>query len=437
MKNKKTKKELIIASNLILILGLILIYFLGEVLRNFGSLSLAPKIQSMSTIGILIILIINFYFFFSKNHFEKGIKYGKMHYKLKKNIEKELLDAGYGIEKKGIIILPKIEITMNRKLDKATIKIENNVRNDKKLENIRLSSALGSYKVDECYIDDDENAYVFEVIDSNKSYKLQFESFEDFKAYINGIGPYKLFLDDRTIVDIQSTLLVGQTGSGKTYGLYSLLLQLLNKYKNHKIYYADPKSSSLSVIGKTIAPSRTATEFEEIINLLEKFHSDMTDYKNHMPELLEEKGIDSDYSDIYHPAHIFVIDEFASFSTILATKNKATRDYVKSMLYDIVLQGRQLGFFLFLVMQKSDSHLIDTALRENIPLKICLGQSGEQTYVTLFGNGVDLPIKKFRVGDGVYTAPGLAEEPKLIEFPTLDFDILEAFERSKSLGGLL
>ena len=94
------------------------------------------------------------------------------------------------------------------------------------------------------------------------------------------------------------------------------------------------------------------------------------------------------------------------------------------LLYEVILQGRQLGFFVFLVMQKSDATLIDTALRDNIPLKIVLGNSEQQTYVTAFGAGVDVPNRHYQTGEGVFTEPVIAPEPKLVQFPFLDFDIL-------------
>lgn len=94
------------------------------------------------------------------------------------------------------------------------------------------------------------------------------------------------------------------------------------------------------------------------------------------------------------------------------------------------MQGRQLGFFLFLVMQKSDATLIDTALRDNIPLKIVLGNSEQQTYVTTFGAGVEIPNRNYKLGEGIFTEPVLAQEPKLVQCPYLNFNILQACKSS-------
>lgn len=58
-----------------------------------------------------------------------------------------------------------------------------------------------------------------------------------------------------------------------------------------------------------------------------------------------------------------------------------------------------------------------------------LGNAEDQTYVTAFGAGVDIPERKMKIGEGVYTYPAVAEKPKLCAFPTLNFDILDALTR--------
>lgn len=126
------------------------------------------------------------------------------------------------------------------------------------------------------------------------------------------------------------------------------------------------------------------------------------------------------------------MDEFASFAEVLDLKKKV-RVSVMSMLYEIVLQGRQLGFFLLITMQKPDAKMIDTALRDNIPLKIILGNSEPQTYITALGHA-QIPNRDDGPGDGVFTEPAIAPEPKLVQCPYCGFDILTACR--ESLGGV-
>lgn len=171
------------------------------------------------------------------------------------------------------------------------------------------------------------------------------------------------FLDSRSIVKLHHTLLVGMTGSGKTYCLYNLLLQFYNKEVPFELYYADPKGSSLAVIGQTIAPDKTGVDMERIIELLDEFISKMHERKEEMKELLKSK-LDADYSTFNNSPYIFCFDEYASFVSVLANEDKKTRDKVNGLMSEIILQGRQLGFFMLIIMQKSDANLISTSLRD-------------------------------------------------------------------------
>lgn len=229
----------------------------------------------------------------------------------------------------------------------------------------------------------------------------------------------------RSICQLQHTLLVGQTGSGKTYALYSLILQMLCKRIPYELYFADPKGSSISVLSQQIAPDRTAVTFDEIVDLLENFVGAMEDRKAEFADQLNIR-LDADYRYFELAPHVLIIDEYAAFSAVIATKEKKVRDHVEALMHQIILMGRQLGFFVILVMQKSDAKLITTALRDNIPLKIVLGNAEDTTYETTFGTGVDIPPMDYPPGDGVFTEPTLAKTPKLVQFPTLDFDILNA-----------
>lgn len=373
--------------------------------------------------GILFaVLLINFLLF---NYIWKGIHYCWTHWRIKNRLIHQMLDAGFGIERSYWYDLPKIKLTFAPDFVSGTLRIRNNLKHNKKLDDVVMSAALGKYVVEEHYQTDDGNYYVYKLVDGSVSFKIHFRSFQEFLDYNAKVPTYSLFLDARSQVKFQHMLIAGQTGSGKTYFLYNLILQMQNKAISPMMYFADPKGSSLAVIGNAIAKERTAVEFEGIIQLLERFVEALHTRKAEIAVLLESK-IDADYSDFGKAAHIFLFDEFASFVAVLASQEKKVRDRVKALLYECVLQGRQLGFFLILAMQKADATLIDTAIRENMPCKVVLGNSEPQTYVTAFGTGVDIPERDYQVGEGVFTEPTLAPRPKLVQAPELDFDILDA-----------
>lgn len=409
-----------------------IIFVLGigaKIINQDLNIGLLQQLNNYTWIISGIILIILLIEFLISNHILKGFKYFVNYWTIKNNLELQMIDAGFGIKRGNIIELPKIVLSFDKDFKSGQLKVRNALKFDKKLDDTVLSSALGKYIVERHYLSDDNNYYIYELIDGSISYRLIFNSADSFIEYNRTISPYKLFLDGRSEVKLQHCILVGMTGSGKSYSLYSFILQMLNKNVKYNIHFADPKGSSLAVIGSAVNSEQTYVDMNSIIKGLDRFVEQMRARKPMLKLLLEDK-VDADYSDFKMSPNIFIIDEYASFASVLASEDKKIRDKVKALMYEVILQGRQLGFFMFLVMQKSDATLIDTALRDNIPLKIVLGNSEQQTYVTAFGAGVDVPNRHYQTGEGVFTEPVIAPEPKLVQFPFLDFDILSFCKRN-------
>lgn len=358
---------------------------------------------------------------------ERVISKSKIFLKLRRQLQ----DAGFGVNRMWLLALPKVELTFSDNQLTGILKIQNSVKFNKRLDDIDFSAALENYKIERHYISRDANWYVYELLRADVSFRMHLTCLSSFVNVARQIAPYDVFLDMRSICQLQHTLLVGQTGSGKTYALYSLILQMLCKRVPYELYFADPKGSSISVLSQQIAPDRTAVSFEEIVDLLENFVAAMDERKAAFADQLNAR-LDADYRYFELEPHVLIIDEYAAFSAVVATKEKKVRDHVEALMHQIILMGRQLGFFVILVMQKSDAKLITTALRDNIPLKIVLGNAEETTYETTFGTGVDIPPMDYPPGDGVFTEPTLAKTPKLVQFPTLDFDILNAAKEARA-----
>ena len=302
-------------------------------------------------------------------------------------LRRAFLDAGYSIKRYGLVgeyeEIPRIRIEMAEDGLSVKVRIENSIRFNKKLEDVDLSSAINGYVLERTYLADDRSEWIFELVDAATNFSLVFETFGDFKRYVlENYDRYHLFLDSRSAVWLSSVLAVGQTGSGKSYLLYSLVLQL--HVKEAILYLCDPKNSGLASLGRMLCPERTGVSLDEIISLLEKFVAEMDGRKAEMQELLSGK-LDATAFDFGLAPAVFVIDEYAALAYALRSRDKRTRDHVAELISAVVLMGRQLGFVLVLAMQKSDATLIDTAMRENLPLVIVLGNAQQQTIVTAFG----------------------------------------------------
>lgn len=396
-------------------------------------LDFVQNIQAILLCASITIFSILVTEFLLSNRIYKGFRYFLFYWTTVNRLENQLIDAGFGIQRSYYVELPKIRLSFSSDFSTGKLEVQNSVKFDKRLDDAVLSAALGKFVVERHYQADDGNAYIYELVDGAVSFKMEFSDYSEFQKYNATINPYQLFLDKRSRVKLQHTLVVGQTGSGKTVELYNLILQMLNKPIAYEVYFADPKGSSLAVLGSVISENRTAVDFDSIVNLLQSFVEHMRNHKVELRELLKSQ-LDADYSTFGLSPGIFIFDEYASFAAVLASQEKKTRDAVKSLLYEIILQGRQLGYFLVLAMQKSDATLLETALRDNLPLKLVLGNAEQQTYITTFGHA-DIPNRHYTVGEGVFTEPTLAPEPKLVQCPYCTFDILQAV-RVTSPGGV-
>ena len=360
----------------------------------------------------------------------KGFSYACTHSKLIRNIRNALLEAGnrYNMQKytgeEITTVIPKVRIWFSDSITEGKVFIQNTIKYHKLFEDINISSALGKFVVTEQYLSDDMNTYIFE-FETSEIKQLVFDNYNDFKQHCNYFEEYTLFMDGKNKVPLHHALLVGSTGSGKTFSLYSLVLQLMNFNVQPEIYFADPKNSSLYVLGNLIAPTRTAETTEEIIDLLSTFYQAMTERQTELKEHLG-KRLDSDFKDWGLSAHVLIIDEFSSFQSVVNTLDKQTRDNVAMYLTNIVQKGRQLGFYLWIAMQKSDSKIISTAIRDNLIFKVVLGNATDTTYQTAFEEYATLPRLKFGLGQGLYSYQGLTRQPVICSFPTLKFDILES-----------
>lgn len=378
--------------------------------------------------GVQIVIYMVYWFFYHKAY--KGVKYAFIHARMMRNLRCMLLEAStkhtvqeYVGEEK-VARLPKIRILISDDMESGKVIIGNSIRFHKLFEDMNISSALGQYVVMEQYLSDDMNFYIYE-FERSEIKQLVFKDYNELKSYCSQCEDNTLFLDKKNKVPLHHTLIVGSTGSGKTYATYSLLLQLLNFSITPDIYIADPKQSSLYVLGKQIACDSTAGVTGEIVLLLEHFYHEMTKREKELQKYLDKK-LDSDYKDWELKPHVLIIDEFSSFMSVVSVLDKSTRDKVNLYLTNIIQKGRQLGFFMWIIMQKSDSKILPTYLRDNLVFKVVLGQATDTTYQTAFEEYASLPRLKFQPGYGLYSFQGLTRQPRVCSFPRLEFDVLRS-----------
>lgn len=356
-----------------------------------------------------------------------GFRHAILHTKIIVSIRKELLasEGTYTVKfHSHYVTIPKVKLTFNKDLTRGKVTLSNRVKVDKALEAVNLNPALLNFVVTKKFVSDDGNRWEYDIEDYQSVCKqLVFNSLDEMREFVEKAEDYKLWIGCRDTVPLTSMVLCGVTGSGKSYANYFLCLQLLCWKQRPKLYFADCKAGGLSVAGSIIAPERTAVEIPDVITLIEQFHAELQQRKYALQGKLKDH-LDGDYTEFGYPPNVLVFEEYAAF---VGNLNKKEAEKVTKILRDGILLGRQLGFFLWIVMQKSDASTLPTQLRDNLPLKVCLGNSPETTYVTLFERKPEIAVRRFGPGQGIYTLH--ESEPILAAFPKLNFDIAEAFHK--------
>ena len=380
--------------------------------------------------GMTTVMIITL-FLFTHGIGKGGLKYVRAHYRVICRINTELLDAGVYVRRymgqEEVAVLPKIKVRFSDDLKTGEVQIQRRLKDGKRFEDIDISAALDKYVVEQSYISADGNSYLYDIFDASFDRQLIFDDCTKYIEAVKKAGDYSLLIDAVTTIPLHHSLICGQTGSGKSYLVDVLILQMLRKNVAYTLYFCDPKRSGLAVIGRKIAPERSADTIEGILGLLRSFHISMKNRMDEMKELLSESSrIDASYKDFGLNPSVMIFDEYLAFALALANCEKKVRDEVSSILSDVVLMGRQCGFFLWLVMQSAPSTQIPTFIRDQMVWKVVLGNSDRSTYTVTFDSSAEIPTGKFSLGYGCYTYAGMTEKPKVLAAPTIrDFEILD------------
>ena len=372
-------------------------------------------------IVFFIVIVYVAYFIIKFKAYRIGFSEAFLLKKIIANIEKELLDANIYFHLRNdnemkIVRLPRVSFFFEN--EEIRLCIENSVKYQNKLEKLDLSAALFQYVVESFYMNDKQSKFIYEIEKSDIKRRITYHSLDEIRESID--SSYQIKVDEKLSYKLIHGLFVGNTGSGKSYYLYYLVICGLIKKWN--LYIIDPKNASMAKIGRKI--DSVGFDRESIGIILRNYYNAMQGRKNELQELLE-RGLELDYSDFGLMPHVLIFDEFATFKSSLKNYDKKERDEISSMIDEIILQGRQLGFFIQICMQKSDATILPTYIRNSLLFKVVLWNADDTTYQTTFEQS-NIPPRKLEKGSGWYTLQGKANEPKRIDTPTLEFDIYKA-----------
>ncbi|MEG7736909.1 FtsK/SpoIIIE domain-containing protein [Listeria monocytogenes] len=183
-------------------------------------------------------------------------------------------------------------------------------------------------------------------------------------------------------------LIAGGTGGGKTYFILTIIEALLQT--NATIYVLDPKNADLADL-ETVMPNVYYRK-EDMIDCLNQFYDEMM-LRNENMKLMDGYKTGKNYAYLNLPAHFLVFDEYTSFMEMIG------RDSIEVMskLKQIVMLGRQSGFFLILACQRPDAKYLGDGIRDNFNFRVALGRISELGYNMMFGeNDKDFFLKPIK-----------------------------------------
>ena len=415
-------------------------FFMGLLVLFLASLALHSAKLSVSLFCVLAAYMtsVTFRLLTFTNIKRFGLKRSVLLFRIKNRLEIQLLDARIFVERRifsnedvRFVKVPRITIYMNDDFNSGYIEIENTIKFNTKLAELDVSASLFNFVSEEQVFEKDMNTLRIRISNSTFDRSLKFRSINEFIDFWRKSENhrYRLFIDKELTLKRSSILVVGRSGSGKSYFLYSLILEAIMSAGTKNLWLLDPKNSSIAQIGKHFNSERYAGNNEDILVKLEEIYN-LTMNRKEEIEPLMKRGLDKDYSSFELAPITVVFDEFASFRSWLNTQPKEKQNLALKTINTIILEGRQIGVHLVMALQKSDAQILPTHLRENFLFSVVLGSSGEQTYVTAFGQEIasSIPKRDITTGTGWYTTDS-SSVAKIMSAPILDFDIFEGFEK--------
>lgn len=172
-------------------------------------------------------------------------------------------------------------------------------------------------------------------------------------------------------------LIAGGTGGGKTYFILTIIEALLNT--NSVLYVLDPKNADLADL-KAVMPN-VYYKKDDMISCINNFYDEMMKRSEAM-KTMDNYKTGEKYSYLGLPAHFLIFDEYVAFMEMLGTKENGA---VLNKLKQIVMLGRQAGFFLILACQRPDAKYLGDGIRDQFNFRVALGRMSDIGYNMMFG----------------------------------------------------
>ncbi|HDP5920222.1 TPA: cell division protein FtsK [Staphylococcus aureus] len=217
-------------------------------------------------------------------------------------------------------------------------------------------------------------------------------------------------------------LITGVTGGGKTYFLFYMIRELFKR--NAEVRLLDPKVSDLSFMKNVIGTEKVADTTGQIFKQLREANEEMERRFRMMSES-EHYKLGSNFRNFDLSPYFVIFDEVTAFTSTLDKKElQEMNDY----LINIIMKGRQAGVFMFLTAQRPDADVIKGNVRDQLGLRVSMGNLSADGYRMTFGqtDKAFQPIHESDIGRGYISILGQYNEPILFDAPLMEqYDFVE------------
>ncbi|MBQ9887264.1 MAG: ATP-binding protein [Lachnospiraceae bacterium] len=184
-------------------------------------------------------------------------------------------------------------------------------------------------------------------------------------------------------------LIAGGTGGGKTYFILTLIQALLKSGAVMDIL--DPKNADLADLS-AVMPRVYHTK-DDISDAVDRFYNEMMQRSESMKKMPGYKTGEN-YAYIGLEPHFLIFDEYVAYMEMLGTRESMD---VLNKLKQIVMLGRQAGFFIILACQRPDAKYLGDGIRDQFNFRVALGKMSELGYSMMFGEtNKDFFLKNIR-----------------------------------------
>lgn len=226
-------------------------------------------------------------------------------------------------------------------------------------------------------------------------------------------------------------LVCGGTGGGKSVFLYWLVAQALQLANPAEVFVCDPKNAELGSLSRVFGKERVGTTPGQIAGVVRRAVALMDARYGYMqsPERFRFGASADDYG---LPPAFLIFDEFAGFR---AEADKKVMQEVVDGLVQLILKARAANVFVILCLQQPRADSIPTDLRDNLGLRVSLGDLSAEGYRMAFGSCDGFTPQAVQgKGEGYIMLDGW-NAPKPYAAPWVDFAAVDFYEVFRRLHG--